>query len=54
MTGAFLLPFTYGVLDAVAGHEIYNFLDGFSGYNQVQMHPNGQEKQLLSPNGVYL
>ena len=38
VTDAFLLPFTDGILDAVAGHEIYSFLDGFSGYNQVLMH----------------
>ena len=34
----FPLPFTDGVLDAVGGHKIYSFLDGFSGYNQVRMH----------------
>ena len=33
----FPLPFTYSILDAVAGHECYSFLDGFSGYNQVQI-----------------
>ena len=32
------------VLDAVAGHEMYSFLDGFSGYNEVRMHPDDQEK----------
>ena len=26
------------VFDMVADNEIYSFLDGFSGYNQVQMH----------------
>ena len=40
ITDAFQLPFTDGVLDVVAGHEMYSFLDGFSGYNQVRMHPN--------------
>ena len=44
VTDAFPLPFTDGVLDAVAGHEVYSFLDGFSGYNQIRMHPAGQEK----------
>ena len=44
VTDAFPLPFTDSVLDAVAGHEMYSFLDGFSGYNQVRMHPNDQEK----------
>ena len=29
----FPLPFTDGVLDTVAVHEMYIFLDGFSGYN---------------------
>ena len=31
ITYAFPLPFTDNILDAVAGHECYNFLDGFSG-----------------------
>ena len=44
VTDAFPLPFTDGVLDAVAGHEVYSFLDGFSGYNQIRMHPADQEK----------
>ena len=29
----FPLPFTDQVLDCVAGHKLYSFLDGFSGYN---------------------
>ena len=33
ITYAFPLAFTYSVLDGVAGHEMYNLLDGFSGYN---------------------
>jgi hypothetical protein len=37
ITDAFPLPFTDGVLDTVAGHEMYNFLEGFSGYNQIRM-----------------
>ena len=44
VTDAFMLPFTHGVLDAVAGHEVYSFLDWFSGYNQIRMHPDDQEK----------
>ena len=35
----FPLPFTDNMLDVVKGHEMYSFLDGFSGYNQVRMHP---------------
>ena len=29
----FPMPFVDTLLDDVAGHEMYNFLDGFSGYN---------------------
>ena len=44
VTDAFPLPFTDGILDAVAGHEIYSFLDGFSGYDKVRMHSADEEK----------
>ena len=40
----FPLPYRDGVLDAVAGYEVYNFLDGFNGYNQIRMHLADQEK----------
>ena len=46
ITDAFPLPFANSVLDVVTGHEMYSFLDGFSGYNgynQVHMHPDDQE-----------
>ena len=36
------LPFADGVLDAVAGHEVYSFLNGFNGYNLIKMHPEYQ------------
>ena len=35
VTDAFPLPFTDEVLDTVPGHEVYSFLDGFIGYNQI-------------------
>ena len=47
ITDAFPLPFTDSVLDAVAGHDMYSFLDGFSRHNQVHMHPEDQEKTAL-------
>ena len=40
VTYTFPLPFIDGVLDVVAGPEIYSFLDDFSGYNQVRIHPD--------------
>ena len=36
VTNAFPLPLTDSVLDTVAGHECYSFLDGFRGYNQIR------------------
>ena len=35
ITDVFPLLFTDGVLDAVTRHEVYSFLDGFIGYNQI-------------------
>ena len=34
------LPITQHVLERVVEKEPYNFLDGFSSYNQVAIHPN--------------
>ena len=33
------LPIIDRVLERVAGKEVYNFLDGFFGYNQVSIDP---------------
>ena len=44
MDDPFPLPFTDSILDTVAGHELYRFLDGFSGYNQIWLAPEDQEK----------
>ena len=35
---AFSSLFTNGILDVVVDHEIYSFVDVFSGYNHVRMH----------------
>ena len=47
ITNTFPMSFTDSVLEAVVGHDMYKFLDGFSGYNQVHMHPEDQEKTAL-------
>ena len=55
VTDAFPQPFTDGILNAVAGHEIYRFLDGFSGYNKVRMHSDDQEKtNFVTKWGVFV
>ena len=43
----FPLPLTDSVPNAVADHDMYSFLDGFSGYNQVHMHPDDQKKTVF-------
>ena len=40
----FPLPFMDQILERVAGHEFYCFLDGYSGYNQIAIALEDQEK----------
>ena len=40
----FPLPFVDQMLERVAGHEFYCFLDGYSGYNQIEITLEDQEK----------
>ncbi|MCO5573196.1 hypothetical protein L7F22_026963 [Adiantum nelumboides] len=40
----FPLPFTDMMLDEMAGHEMYSFMDGYSGYNQLKIAPDDREK----------
>ena len=47
VTDAFPLPFTDNILHTVASHDCYSFLDGFSGYDQIGMHPDDQEKMVF-------
>jgi hypothetical protein len=44
----FPLPFTDIILDHVAGHQRYSFLDGFSGYNQVFIWISDQLKTTFT------
>jgi len=32
------------LVDGAAGHKILSFLDAYSGYNQISMHPRDKEK----------
>ena len=41
------LPFIDQMLDRLAGHSHYCFLDGFSGYNQISIAPEDQKKTTL-------
>jgi hypothetical protein len=35
----FPTPFIDQIIDDCVGHEALSFMDGFSGYNQIQIHP---------------
>ena len=37
------------MLDRLAGHEYYYFLDGYSGYNQIAIAPEDEEKTTFTP-----
>ena len=48
------LPFLDQMLDRLAGHEYYCFLDGYSGYNQIVIALKDQEKATFTcPYGTF-
>ena len=51
---SFPLPQIDLIVDATAGHELLSFMDAFSGYNQISMDPNDQEKtSFVTGQGTY-
>ncbi|XP_075473907.1 uncharacterized protein LOC142504956 [Primulina tabacum] len=50
----FPLPFIDQILERLAGHEFYCFLDGYSGYNKIMIAPEDQEKTTFTcPYGTF-
>ncbi len=50
----FPLPFIDQVLDTLSRKKYFSFLDGYSGYNQIQIAPEDQEKTTFTcPWGTY-
>ena len=50
----FPLPFIYQMLDRLAGHPHFCFLDRYSGYNQIAIAPEDQEKTTFTcPFGTF-
>ncbi|KAI3463869.1 hypothetical protein Pfo_020532 [Paulownia fortunei] len=50
----FPLPFIDQMLDRLAGYQYYYFLDGYSGYNQIVIAPEDQEKTTFTcPYGTF-
>ena len=51
---SFPLPWIDLIVDAIAGHELLSFMDAFSGYNQISMDPDDQEKtSFVTGQGTY-
>jgi hypothetical protein len=44
----FPTPFIDQIIDDCADHEALSFMDGFSGYNQIQIHPTDQYKTTFT------
>ena len=50
----FPLPFLDKMLDRLTGHEYYCFFDGYSGYNQIAIASEDQEKTTFTcPKGTF-
>ena len=50
----FPTPFIDQIIDECAGSEMYSFMDGFSGYNQINIAPGDQHKTaFICPWGTF-
>nr|XP_043612451.1 uncharacterized protein LOC122584311 [Erigeron canadensis] len=50
----FPLPFIDQIIEKLAGQKFYCFLDGYSGYNQIAIHPDDQHKTTFTcPYGTF-
>ncbi|KAK1432034.1 hypothetical protein QVD17_08920 [Tagetes erecta] len=50
----FPLPFVDQIIEKLSGQKFYCFLDGYSGYNQIAIHPDHQEKTTFTcPYGTF-
>jgi hypothetical protein len=50
----FPLPFIDEMLERLANHSFFCFLDGYSGYHQIPIHPDDQSKTAFTcPYGTY-
>ena len=51
---SFPFPHIDMLVDATADHELLSFMDAFSGYNQILMHPDDQEKTaFITERGIF-
>ena len=51
---SFPLPMIDQLMDSTAGHKLLTFMDAFSGYNQIKMAEEDQEKTaFITSQGLY-
>lgn len=51
---SFPIPQIDQLVDATAGHELLNFLDAYSGYNQIFMHlADSEHMAFITDKGLY-
>ncbi|KAI5354812.1 hypothetical protein L3X38_007707 [Prunus dulcis] len=51
---SFSLPRIDQLMDATAGHELLSFMDAYSGYNQIFMHPpDSEHTAFITDKGLY-
>ena len=44
----FPLPFIDEMLERLANHSFFSYLDGYSGYHQIPIHPDQQSKNTFT------
>jgi hypothetical protein len=50
----FPLPFIGEMVERLANHSFFCYLDGYSGYHQIPIHPNDQSKTTFTcPYGTF-
>ena len=48
------MPFIDQIIDACVGSEVFSFMDGFSGYNKIQIKSEDQHKiDFICPWGTF-
>lgn len=51
---SFPLPHIDRLVESTSGNELLTFMDAFSGYNQIMMHPDDREKTaFITDRGIY-
>ena len=50
---SFLLPGIDQIVDATAGHELFSFMDAYSGYNQIRIQSDKDKTAFTTGHAIY-